>query len=305
MNIEAIEDFITVCKYENITKAAQVLNISQPALSKSIKLLESYYDTHLFDRKGKKIELNNNGRLLLDFANELIFKHDNLKATLLNNNKSVNILKFAYNDSDIIPLLISDFISLNADIDFKFSSIYFNTMTDEKIIQRILNNDINVAVLTKPLYNKDINNLLVYQNHLFVVISENDTRFNEGNEYYLKDFNGMHFIRKARQSSDYVDRIDDVIKKHNIKINVNLVDKDIAIELENKTDYCYFLSSLGYKMQKHTINLKNKRIIKLVDDEFTQNIYIIYKNKKTSAVTTRYVNWIKANYTHFFEGRKI
>lgn len=57
--------FQTVAKYENFSRAAEVLHISQPALSMSIKKLELELGVQLFDRKKNKIHLNTNGKLAL------------------------------------------------------------------------------------------------------------------------------------------------------------------------------------------------------------------------------------------------
>lgn len=58
MNLLLLRQFITVADLGSITKAAEELFISQPALSKAIKTLETYYECSLFERKGRSIELN-------------------------------------------------------------------------------------------------------------------------------------------------------------------------------------------------------------------------------------------------------
>ena len=50
-----IDTFLTVCEYMNFTKAAQILCITQPAVSQHIKYLEKAYDTKFFEYEGKKI----------------------------------------------------------------------------------------------------------------------------------------------------------------------------------------------------------------------------------------------------------
>src|SRR4029078_5188345 len=58
------EVFIDVANHLSFLKAAEILFISQPAISKHIKTLEQYYKTTLFDRSGNSIVLTNAGRLL-------------------------------------------------------------------------------------------------------------------------------------------------------------------------------------------------------------------------------------------------
>lgn len=49
--------FVTVCSENSITKAAEKLNMSQPAISIAVKELEEYYGVKLFDRLSKKLYL--------------------------------------------------------------------------------------------------------------------------------------------------------------------------------------------------------------------------------------------------------
>lgn len=57
--------FKKIAELENVSKASQELMVAQPALSKTIKQLETELDVQLFDRAGKRIYLNDNGRILL------------------------------------------------------------------------------------------------------------------------------------------------------------------------------------------------------------------------------------------------
>ena len=56
--------FLTVCKEMNYTRAAEKLNISQPAVSQHIQYMEDYYGVRLFRFIGKKLILTDAGRLL-------------------------------------------------------------------------------------------------------------------------------------------------------------------------------------------------------------------------------------------------
>ena len=59
-----IESFLAVCEYLNFTKAAESLNITQPAISQHIKYLENYYNCKLFCRNKKNLSLTDQGKIL-------------------------------------------------------------------------------------------------------------------------------------------------------------------------------------------------------------------------------------------------
>ncbi|MDX1589038.1 MAG: LysR family transcriptional regulator [Oleiphilaceae bacterium] len=76
--LRQLEVFLATARNENITRAAEELAMSQSAASGSLRDLESQFDVQLFDRLGKRLQLNELGRLirprvaaLLDQAREL------------------------------------------------------------------------------------------------------------------------------------------------------------------------------------------------------------------------------------------
>ncbi len=68
MDLKRLRYFVAVAHTENISEAAEKLYISQPAVSKTIAILEEELGFPLFDRTGRKISLNINGRTFLKYA---------------------------------------------------------------------------------------------------------------------------------------------------------------------------------------------------------------------------------------------
>lgn len=71
-SLRQIEVFLTTAQHENISQAAQQLNMSQSAASSALKELESQFDIQLFDRVGKRLQLNEFGRQLWPKAQALL-----------------------------------------------------------------------------------------------------------------------------------------------------------------------------------------------------------------------------------------
>lgn len=72
MNIPQIRYFVTAAQLQNLSKAAESLHLSQPALSKSIAKLEEELGTPLFVRNGKRIILNQAGQRFLESARVIL-----------------------------------------------------------------------------------------------------------------------------------------------------------------------------------------------------------------------------------------
>ena len=74
-----LEHLVSIAKNKTISKAAEELLISQPGLTRSMQRLEDDLGLSLFNRKKNKIELNENGKLAVEFAQKLL---DGRKAPL-------------------------------------------------------------------------------------------------------------------------------------------------------------------------------------------------------------------------------
>lgn len=78
MELFQLRYFASVAKYENFSKAADELLVTQPSVSKAISSLEKELGVSLFDRKGKKIVLNDAGRLLQSRISDVMPVFENL-----------------------------------------------------------------------------------------------------------------------------------------------------------------------------------------------------------------------------------
>jgi len=72
MTLEQLRIFVAVAECEHVTRAAEALRLTQSAVSAAIAALESRYSVSLFDRVGRRIELNEVGRLFLGEARAVL-----------------------------------------------------------------------------------------------------------------------------------------------------------------------------------------------------------------------------------------
>lgn len=78
MDIVKLKYFYTVAKHQHVTQAAEELHIAQPALTKSIKLLEEELEVELFYRKGRNVRLTEYGKFLKEKLDVLLPEFDAL-----------------------------------------------------------------------------------------------------------------------------------------------------------------------------------------------------------------------------------
>lgn len=78
MDIKALRYFLAVAREENMTRAAAVLHVTQPTLSKQLKALEEELGKQLFTRHAFSIELTDEGQLLRKRAEDLVDMADKI-----------------------------------------------------------------------------------------------------------------------------------------------------------------------------------------------------------------------------------
>lgn len=93
MEIYQLKSFLTIAREKNLTRAAEVLHLSQSALSSQIKLLEEELDVLLFNRTSRGMTLTEQGRLLLSYAQDVIDSAGQMqqKAAALSRGISANV----------------------------------------------------------------------------------------------------------------------------------------------------------------------------------------------------------------------
>lgn len=72
MELNQLKTFITIAKVGSFTKAAEVLDYAQSSVSGQIRSLEEELETRLFERLGREVALTEDGRRLLDYAEQLL-----------------------------------------------------------------------------------------------------------------------------------------------------------------------------------------------------------------------------------------
>ncbi|MCD7035182.1 LysR family transcriptional regulator [Metabacillus sp. GX 13764] len=72
MELRQLRYFLTVAKHKNFTKAAGLLHVSQPALSKMIRSLEEELGEKLIERTNKITELTDAGKVVYEYAANIL-----------------------------------------------------------------------------------------------------------------------------------------------------------------------------------------------------------------------------------------
>ncbi|MFZ0409480.1 MAG: LysR family transcriptional regulator [Cyanobium sp.] len=82
MNLDQLQVFLAVARHLHFSRAAEELYITQPAVSASVAKLENHFGVKLFHRIGRRVELTDAGRFLLEEGPRLLDGVDRLERGL-------------------------------------------------------------------------------------------------------------------------------------------------------------------------------------------------------------------------------
>ena len=149
-----------VATEKNFTKAASVLYLSQPALSKQIKILEKNLDTLLVNRERNKLSLTENGKVLLQYSERILaLCEESCRALIdLKNGERGNLIVGASQTigTYLMPRILALFAQNYPQIDLKIQ-----VNSSRIIAKNIVNREIDIAVVGGEISEKLQRNLTI------------------------------------------------------------------------------------------------------------------------------------------------
>ena len=125
MELRVLNYFLMVSQEENITKAAQLLHVTQPTLSRQLMQLEEELGVKLFERSNHSIVLTNDGLLLKRRAQEIVSLAEKTKKELTTEKELSGEIEIGCGEFLSFPLfadMMADFSLQNPNVHFKFNS---------------------------------------------------------------------------------------------------------------------------------------------------------------------------------------
>lgn len=108
MDIRSLCYFLVIAREGSFTKAAEVLHMTQPPLSRQIRELENDLGVELFDRSGKRIALTDEGLVLRERAQEVIDLMEKIRDEVALDAEGIaGEVRIACGESDAVSLFAS------------------------------------------------------------------------------------------------------------------------------------------------------------------------------------------------------
>lgn len=121
MTFHQLKIFCQVVESGSVTRASQALGIPQPAATRAIRTLENEFGLPLFDRAGRGLAINGHGRLLYDYAKEVLSLTAGLEVAMASRKREedTTIAIIVEAASHLFPLICTTFSATYPDAMFR------------------------------------------------------------------------------------------------------------------------------------------------------------------------------------------
>lgn len=290
MNLKTLRYFLTVTQAKTITKAAEMLHITQPTLSRQLILLEETLGVQLFVKQNRVIELTDEGKLLKKRAREILDLTDLTMQEILNENSLVTgVVSIGFIDSlgateiyEQMRLFHQNYPNVNFDI---------HSGSSDDLLHKMEQGSIDLCLLLDPVDTSDFNAIRLSQNEEWGVIVSCDDKLAEEDSITIKKLTKLPLVLPMRPAA--LNEIENWFGKNKYKLNIvakyGMVSSAIQ-SLENGLGYpiCLYNTLLD-----HHASLK---FLPLMPEKHTQSVIVWRKNRSFGSAAELFV---KTLFRHF------
>lgn len=165
MTLKQIEYFLKFCELGNVSKTANEFEISQSALSNSLKELENSLNGNLFDRFGKNLIINRKGKEFLDAILPIFINIKQVEEKIKYSRiLKLNLLASHNTGNYLLPPLLCD---LRKDY-----NLILNLKNTNQIIKEILDHKCDLGIIENNIEEENIFKLKICTDELVVVCGD-------------------------------------------------------------------------------------------------------------------------------------
>jgi len=276
MNTYYLKTLIEVINMKNISRAAEKLFITQPAVSKQLQILEKDFGAILLIKNGREIIPTDDGELLYKYAINLLNEENKIYSKLRNDEDKLLGELLIYTSSLPANYYIHKYI-------IGFSNIYpevtFNIKkVDSKAVYNFIDDGLTSFGFTgTPYKNKKIRNICIAEDEIILITSQQ--KYNEliNKKINLDTLMKQDFIIREKGSAT-LHTFEDFINKKNIKVE----DLKIKIQAEdNELIITFVKNNMGVAVMpriavEKEINEGQVYQLKVEDMELKRKLYYVY-----------------------------
>jgi len=275
MNYTYLHIFYTVAKLQNISKAANELGVSQPAVSRIISNIEKEYKTKLFFRGKTGVTLTTEGKHLFEMIKAPLIELEKISENIIDNKALDKItIHIGATSTALYCYLFSHLEKMKElfpNVNFR---IHSNSST--KLLEMVNEGSIDFAFTTTPFENKGDLNIYNVAKLNDILIAPISYKEKIGTKMKLKDLEKYPTILLSKEMQ-FREYIDEFLDKYNVHLNP-VYEADSSALLTSFVELGYGLTFIPDEMAQEA--LSSNKCYKVEIKENYPPRFIVFAIKK-------------------------
>jgi DNA-binding transcriptional LysR family regulator len=290
LTLKHLRFFLTVCQENSITKAAQKLYTSQPAVSLAIREMENYYNIKLFDRISHRLHLTAPGCVMRDYADSILHQFDEMEQVILQQTAH-ETLKVGNSVGSVL------FTTLMKGFEETYPNIQANVITDHTstITKQVISNEFDIGTIEGVAAYPELCSIPFAQDNM-VIIAPPSHPLRSRTDLRLCDLINERFLLREQYSGARI-VTDTVFQAHDITIQPYWESSASQVIID-AVCIGIGISVLPYSLVFPYINAGTLIMLPVSDAVFERPFSIIYRKNKYQTQA------FKALYTYFISEAK-
>ncbi len=164
-----IKTLLTLVETESFTKTAELLFITQPAVSHQIRLLEEEYDIKIFNKSGRGLKLTTEGEILHKYAKQATGVQENALIALedcRHNIKRLVVGMTATAEENLLPQVVAEYCNIHGK-----TKVRIETGTLESLRAHLQTFEIDLAIVGGFIADDEFTTMKIDTDYLNLVVS--------------------------------------------------------------------------------------------------------------------------------------
>lgn len=288
MEIRVLRYFLTVVREQSITKASEVLHITQPTLSRQLAQMEDEVGVKLFNRGTRKITLTNEGILLRRRAEEILHLIDKTEKELIEQEEQVEgKITIGCGEIASVQLLPDVFESFHE----KYPRVTFDlyTATADHVKDQMDRGLIDIGLLLEPIDIEKYDFIRLNMKERWVVLMRPDSPLAQREFVTAKDLSALPLIlpRRLQVQSELASWFGDYYEKLNVFFTSNL-SGNASVMVNRGLAYSIAIEGLNPFLDQSKITYRP-----LYPDLTATSVLAWKRGQPFSLATTKFIEHIK------------
>jgi DNA-binding transcriptional LysR family regulator len=156
MNLRRLEYFLTMAQTGNLRQASEILNVSPPALSKAMKVLEQELETQLWQADGRRVILTDSGKTLFRKAPALMEELRKLKQCLTSESDGPKPIRIG-----TFEVFSTYFLTFMDRLKWDNHALELHELLPGEVEKYVANGDIDIGITYIPVAHPDLDYLKI------------------------------------------------------------------------------------------------------------------------------------------------